>query len=86
VLTGLALAGAIFTDEASEATRQHPFSQPQEEEKPSTMQNDKFDKKNDNIRPSLSPCFLDIINIRNVMEAAPMKSGPSPNGSAKRVY
>jgi len=32
------------------------------------MQNDKFDKKNDNIRPSLSPCFLDIINIRNVME------------------
>src|SRR5581483_11536955 len=50
-------------------------------------QNDKFDKKNDNIRPSRSPCFLDIIiSKKGDGKQCQRRPVPSSNERAEGVY
>ena len=68
----------IFREEYYQS-RLEPTKLPNEE-------NDKFDKKNDNIRPSLSPCFLDIIKTRKMMAAASKKTLPQLLTNAQAAF
>jgi hypothetical protein len=56
------------------------------EDRSPTTENDKFDKKNDNTRPSLSLCFLDIINTRKVMESSVKEDRPHPPTSVLGAF